>query len=317
VKRVRETGEAINRQATEWLARIDRQGLDAQLKAELDQWLDGDTRRRGAFLRARASWQALDRAGAMEPAAAKPQPSRRGLLWGGGAIAASLAGLLTVRVLGEKAERTEITTALGEIRRTPLSDGSMAAVNTETVLAVEMRPRQRDITLDRGEAWFLVAKDKTRPFVVAAGEVRVRAVGTAFSVRRRGGGADVQVTEGVVETWVVGREKQAIRLSAGSRAFIGDAGVEKAAVEAPVEIDRSLAWRSGQIILDGDTLGDAAAEFNRYNARKVVITDPAVARQTLVGRFRTNEPENFARAVAAMVGAPVRVTNDEIRVGAG
>ena len=61
--------------------------------------------------------------------------------------------------------------------------------------------RGRNVRIDKGEAWFQVAKDKKRPFVVAAGDVRVRAVGTAFSVRRLEEGADVQVTEGVVEVF--------------------------------------------------------------------------------------------------------------------
>jgi transmembrane sensor len=52
-----------------------------------------------------------------------------------------------------------------------------------------MKPGLRQVKLDRGEAWFQVAKDPQRPFVVESGPVRVRAVGTAFSVRRREGGA--------------------------------------------------------------------------------------------------------------------------------
>src|SRR3546814_10056817 len=56
------------------------------------------------------------------------------------------------------------------------------------------------ITLEEGEAWFQVAHDAHRPFVVDVGSVRIRAVGTAFSVRRNPEGVDVMVTEGVVET---------------------------------------------------------------------------------------------------------------------
>src|SRR3546814_6499165 len=75
-------------------------------------------------------------------------------------------------------------TAIGEIRRVPLSDGSLAAVNTQTTLDVTMKPELRQVALKDGEAWFQVAKDRSRPFVVEVGDVRVRAVGTAFAVKR-------------------------------------------------------------------------------------------------------------------------------------
>jgi hypothetical protein len=45
----------------------------------------------------------------------------------------------------------------------------MAAINTDTVLDVAMRPRLRQVKLDKGEAWFQVAKDPQRPFVVESG----------------------------------------------------------------------------------------------------------------------------------------------------
>jgi hypothetical protein len=77
-----------------------------------------------------------------------------------------------------------------------------------------------------------------------------------------------------------------------------------------------LAWRDGQIVLDGDGFGEAAAEFNRYNSRKIVIVGQGLADEKLVGWFRTNEPESFARAAAASFGAQVTVRGDAILVQA-
>lgn len=303
---MRETAEAIDDQAMRWIARIDRAALEPRAQADLDAWLAGDSRRRGAFLRAEAAWRMLDRASVpvdeADAAASEPaRVSRRWLMAGAGGLAASIA--LAIGLLGVSDPRpARIETARGEIRRVPLDDGSMAVVNTATKVAVALAPDARTVTLSQGEAWFQVAKDKTRPFVVSAGDVRVRAVGTAFSVRRRGGGADVQVTEGVVEAWVVGEEAQAVRIARGARAFIDVAAGPAIPSQAALEIDRSLAWRTGQIILAGDTLGEAAIEFNRYNSRKIVIDDPQLAAEKLVGRFRTNEPEAFVRAAVATLG---------------
>jgi transmembrane sensor len=169
------------------------------------------------------------------------------------------------------------------------------------------------VKLDAGEAWFEVAKDAARPFVVQAGPVRIRAVGTAFSVRRRGEGCDVLVTEGLVETWLDGLADRPSRLSAGFRSLIA-AGRDPVTIQAPEDIERSLSWRTGSIALEGQSLAEAAEEFNRYNERRIVVVDPALAKRRFAGLFRTNDPEGFANAVAATIGARVTIAPDVIRL---
>ncbi|MBI1685550.1 FecR family protein [Caulobacter hibisci] len=314
----RESAADIEACAARWVVRVDQGELPAGETAELESWLAGDPRRLGAYVRAQAGWTLLDRARvlggeATTPAPARP-PSRRALLAGGGvaAAAACIAALFVPRLLAAR-----YGTAVGEIRRVPLADGSMAAINTDTTLEVAMKPGKREVRLDRGEAWFQVAKDAQRPFVVESGPVRVRAVGTAFSVRRRDGGSEVLVTEGVVEVWSEGTGEAPRRVTAGERVFASDSAGAARPVPASLEITRELAWREGQIVLDGEAFGAAAEEFNRYNARKIVIVDRGLADQRLVGWFRTNEPESFARAAAASFGGRVTVRGDAILVEAG
>ncbi|HMN55541.1 MAG TPA: FecR domain-containing protein [Sphingopyxis sp.] len=317
----RETASEINDRAAALVARLDASGGDPAVQAEIDGWLAGDMRRRGAFFRAQSAWMMLDRASVLGAGHGEDEAidrgawlSRRRMMWGGAAAASAVvAGLAFGWGPGLFPAPTEhIQTAIGEIRRVPLPDGSMAAVNTGTKLAVQIGPEIRSIALDEGEAWFQVAHDRKRPFVVEAGDVRVRAVGTAFSVRRTDGGADVQVTEGTGEVWRVGAERDVRRVSAGAKTFVSYATGPAPAVEASVEIDRSLSWRSGQLIFDGDTLGAAAAEFNRYNAVQVRIADPALANEKFVGRFRTNEPDAFARATATILSARAEIRDGEI-----
>lgn len=321
----RETAQAINDRAAAWVARMDREGQDPVVRAELKAWLAADDRRRGAYFRAKAAWIMLDRAsvlGAGQPqshevaAAGVARFSRRRLLWGGGAAAAAAAAALVVGVttgmdfLG--APDLRIQTALGEIRRVPLSDGSLAAVNTQTALDVTMKPEVRRVALKTGEAWFQVAKDRDRPFIVEVGDLRVRAVGTAFAVRRMAGGIDVQVTEGVVEIWHVGDEADVQRVAAGNRAFISPDKAIMPVAAASEEIDKTLSWRTGQLIFDGDTVAEAVTEFNRYNVRKIAVTDASLGREKMVGRFRTNEPDAFARAVATLMDANAKIGSDGI-----
>ncbi len=313
-----ETAEAINEQAMLWIARLDRDGRDARLRAELDAWLAGEPRRQGAFLRAEAAWNMLDRASVLTPEQEPKAPPagmvRRRLLMGGGGLAASLVASAGGWLAWRTMHTLKIGAGKGEIRRVPLRDGSLAILNTETVVKVDLQRKVRSVALAQGEAWFEVAKDRTRPFVVAAGDVRVRAVGTAFSVRRLPTGAVVQVTEGVVETWRVGSEADAVRLGKGGKAIVTSDEKPAVVVDAAEHIDRDLAWRTGLIVLDGDTLAQAAAQFNRYNDRQIVIEDPELGAKTYIGRFHTNDPEAFVRSVSLTLGARIEATPEAYQI---
>jgi len=310
----REKAEDIEAEAARWVWRLDRDGRAPELETQLEAWLAGDARRRGAFLKAESVWTLLDlaREPGARPLARPARPvSRRTLLAGaGGAIAAAMVGA-GVMILREE----RFSTGLGEVRRVPLGDGSAVAINTASAVEVAFRRTQRTVRLQQGEAWFQVAHDVQRPFVVEAGPVRVRAVGTAFSVRRRADGADVLVTEGVVEVWAEGANRPPARLKAGQGAFVDASAVVRPAVAGPEAVDRKLEWRYGKIDLAGETLGEAVADFNRYNDRKLVIADPDIAGERLYGAFNTGGPDAFAAAVGASLGVEVEVRDSEIILG--
>jgi transmembrane sensor len=190
------------------------------------------------------------------------------------------------------------------------------AINTGSLATVDLEPDRRSVRIDRGELWFQVAKDPARPFIVEAGPVRVQAVGTAFAVRRRDGGADIFVTEGVVEAWSGQGAVKRIRIAAGEHAFIADdASITRSPADA-TSVYRTLAWREGKIDLSGVTLAEAAAEFNRYNHRRLVITDPAIGGETFDGILRTDDLEGFAMAVRDSLNVPVDFSDpSEVRIG--
>ena len=311
----RRSASEIDIDAARYVAQMDGDHWTDEREAELQRWLALDPRHPGALLRAQAAWMALNPPHAVqaepEPAPPERRIGRRAILAGGAAaVAASVAGGLML--LGG----TSYATSVGEIRRVPLGDGSIAAINTASAIDVKLDDAARNVRIEKGEAWFQVAKDKQRPFVVAAGRARVRAVGTAFSVRRRATGADILVTEGEVEVWADGAEGHRVRLKAGMRGFVADdAGIEQAQA-APSAIDRALAWRGGKVDLAGDRLDMAVAEFNRYNQRHLVIADPAIAAEQLDGVFRTDDPGGFARAVHIALDVPVDLSDPaQIRIG--
>ena len=302
--------------AAGWAVRRDARPLTQAEAAELDDWLAASDRNRGALLRAQATLAYLDRAASLaagrgfasEARPAAPRLGRRSFL-AATASAAAAAGIGAIALVQPWQQR--IDTAIGEVRRVPLEDGSVATLNTDTRLRVAMDKSERVVSLADGEAWFEVAHDPAKPFIVEAGDVRVRAVGTAFSVRRRDYGADILVTEGRVLAWRVGDAARPVAVDAGYKLYLATKAAARP-VKAEAEIERALAWRSGEIAFDGETLGEAVEEFNRYNRRKLVVADPALARAPLVGFFRANEPESFARAVSPMIGATATEQDDRI-----
>lgn len=317
----------INDRACQWAAALDR-GLDAEERAALDAWLAADRRHRGALLRAQAALSLLDRGRALAPRptdapeeseetevdsdpALSPSIDRRQLLrFGGGGLAAAILGALTFRLWPRG---VPIDTDIGEIRRMPLADGSVAVVNSASRVRVAFTRDRRDVELSHGEAWFEVAKNRNRPFTVKAGDMRVQAVGTAFDVRHLDDAPEVLVTEGTVRVWSAVHDAPPILVSAGHRAVAdAQAGIEVAPVAA-VASDKRLAWREGRIVLDDMTLAEAAVEFNRYHAEELVV-DPALADKRVIGWFRIDDLDGFANASAAMVGGRVKRERNVVRI---
>lgn len=210
-------------------------------------------------------------------------------------------------------------TPVGGLASVPMKDGSTVTLNTDSAIRLAVTETERRVQLERGEAFFEVAKDPSRPFVVVAGEKRVVAVGTKFSVRRVDDDLRVFVTEGKVRfeddslvaspavpssrdsgaipdagTVVPPDDRNAMLLTAGTIARAGDSGV--VVQEKPLaEIEDYLSWRSGYVTFRDVPLADAIAEFNRYNEQKIFIESPAVAAIRFSGKVRPTSFEGFVR----------------------
>jgi transmembrane sensor len=316
----------IDDEALDWVARETAGHMTADDRAAFDAWFGKHPRHQGAYLRARAIAHSLDGVKVQPslkprveeadmPAHALPSPGRRTLMIGG-AMAAGLAAVAVASFGPDLFGRGVYETAQGEFRKVQLADRSVLSISSASRVTVRLSGAQRRLTLERGETWFEVAKDRERPFVVEVGDVRVRAVGTAFSVRRLEGGADVLVTEGVVEVWANQGTATRQRLGAGGLAHIPADGSAIRVVTDPAEVERRLAWREGKLRFQNEPLGSAVAEFNRYNTRQLVVADAALRRKPLVGQYRIDQPEEFANDVQALLNVPVAIEPDTIRIGA-
>jgi transmembrane sensor len=305
----------IDARAAAWAVVLDAGELDANRRVELDAWMAEDRRHRGALLRAQAGLRLMDHGQVVSKMLPPPRrdadrAARIRSRWAWGVGLSTAAGLAAAAILWG-APASDFKTQVGEQRRVALQDGSVAMINTDSRLRVRLGGPERRITVRQGEAWFQVAKDHVHPFIVDAGPVHVRATGTAFSVRRRAGGAEVVVTEGRVVAWRDGQGGTPVAISAGQSAFVADSAAQVVRAKT-ARTEDVLAWRRGEIVFDGDTVASAVAEFNRYNERKIELADPEIGQRTIVGYFLIDQPEKFALAASRMTGGEMRQDGQRI-----
>ncbi len=321
----RETAKEIDSVAADWAARLDRGSLSPAEDQALDSWLAGDPRRAGAFAKARAVSLLSERARALGPGydpkafepsrMQPPQVSRRQLLWGGSAAASlAVASLAGYAVLGQG---QAYATDRGQMKVVPLSDGSVVSLNTASRIRVHYTHSRRTVYLEEGEALFDVVKDAARPFLVLAGTTKVTGAGSSFAVRHLADApVEVIVRTGFVDVAPAATLASRLRLDANMRVLApqGADRVEAPAVVAPVEVERATAWREGRIAFQGETLAKAAQEFERYSDTRIVIDDPAIAREEITGLFQVNDPVGFAHAVASSFDLRVAVSEKQVRL---
>ncbi len=321
---VRETHRDIDRAAAEWAARQDRGPLSPDEQAALDSWMRGDPRRRGALLRARAVSLISESARALGPDF-DPQPfaeprrarlSRRGVLtWSGAAVAAASLAALGVAT---SAAGAVISTERGEIRLVPLKDGSTVLLNTESRIRVRYDEGRRQVTLLKGEAYFSVARDERRPFVVEVEGRRLRTTQAGFRVRKlENDPVDLLVSQGLVNVSAAplfGAGK-VLTLSANTRLALADPAhrsPEQPRPIAPEAVTRELAWRDGKLAFEGETLGQAASAFARYSDTRIEIRDSDLAGEPVTGLFAASDPVGFSRAVAQVFDARLQRDGDRV-----
>jgi transmembrane sensor len=318
--------------AVQWVARTDRGPLTPEDAAALEQWLAQSPRHRGAFARAQAALAYFNAdlveaiADATDDGAPalrqrhppfEPAPamfSRRRLLWLGGGAAGAAAAAVGAFIRRAAPQAVSYTAQRGEIRLVPLSDGSLITLDTASTVAVQYARGARNIELRAGRALFDVAKDRTRPFIVTAGGLRVQAVGTSFVVRKPGSHPpEVLVREGIVDVGHHGGSAP-IRVGANMRVVASaNAGPALNVMSVdPAAVSRELAWRQGMLAFEDASLATVAEEFARYSETHIVIPDPKVAAERITGVFAANNPLGFARAAALSLGLKLDVETQKI-----
>jgi transmembrane sensor len=325
------TRTEIEEEAAQWTWRLDDEAFSAADQRAFEAWLHQDARHRRVFEEMSKVWSALD--GLAEAkrsekiaAFASAPPLARGAMprWWMSVAAAVLvlvaAGFWWLR---QGNEIQTLATAVGQQRNVTLVDGSIVTLNTNTIIETDLSRSLRQIYLRKGEAHFQVAHDRSRPFLVHAGDAVVRAVGTEFEVRLRPDQhVDIMVNEGRVEVQpntpagappAAGLASQSATraLAAGEQLSTASTGYAVQRV-SPAQLSSEMAWREGAIIFDGQPLAQAIAEIERYTEARIVVTDPGVAALRVGGRFRTDDVQGFFQGLEAALPVSVRRTPDGV-----
>jgi transmembrane sensor len=221
--------------------------------------------------------------------------------------------------LTELAPWAQYHTNLGKVLPITLADGTTVVLNTDTEIRVRISDKRRNVELLRGEALFQVSHDPSRPFEVEVDGVRVKAIGTAFSVRLCDWEHfDVLMREGVVTlvraSWqefipdILQPRKQ--KLSKGDVANVsrGTATIRTLTAE---EVTRRLAWVKGRLNFDGLSLRNAVKEMNRFNRWRLQIDDPSIADLRIGGDFNATDPSVFVAALTRVFDVQATYSTDE------
>ncbi|MBO9713303.1 FecR domain-containing protein [Sphingomonas sp.] len=311
--------DTVEQAAAEWLGRREEAAWSATDEAAFGAWMEASLAHKAAYWRLEHGWRMADRIGALGPVepVAAPPASRRPARIALAALAASLLVALVGSALWLMRPQTvpiaRFHTPVGGHQLVALADGSRIELNTATEVRSAVGAARREVWLDRGEAYFEVALRRGEAFIVHAGSRTITALGTKFSVRCDGDTVSVSVLEGSVriEDALRGGAAASATATKGDRVIIR--GVSTLVAAQSVErVEDALAWRDGMLAFDQTPLSEAAAEFNRYNHRRLVIDDPAVASIRIGGAFQASNVDAFARLLKDAYGLRMTVRQDEI-----
>ena len=298
-----EADDRLAEEAAGWVARLQSADATDQDRRAFALWLQRDPAHQPAYDDFKVLWAELKDVPIPSGRLKKLKASRR-------AAVGNVLALGVIAVLGTALYRMGFVdrlradhyTAVGEIRSVTLADGSRVDLNTDTAIIVRYTPEERRIDLIRGEAFFDVAANAQRPFVVHGGALDAMALGTRYAVQGPSAAAPagVQVESGRVGVTGAGGR---VVLGAGEAARLGDQG---RLVVTRADTASSTAWRGGKLVFSGEPLRQVLATLELYRHGRIIVLDAAAAEQRVSGIFDLNDTDQALQVLEDSL--PVAVT---------
>ena len=194
-----------------------------------------------------------------------------------------------------------------------MADGSRLLLNTDSAVTIDIASNVRQVSLLRGEVFFEVAHAPQRPFWVIAGEARARVTGTEFSVGRTKDNVTITVAKGRVETSVNNHDDEITPLVPGESAHYQ--GTNLISFQA-VDVDKTLAWRNGQMVFVQQSLNEVVEQINRYRPGLLIIRDEQLKKRAVTAVFSVEQLDEAIKALEQTLGIhAIRLTNYLILLG--
>jgi transmembrane sensor len=312
------TRREIRTRAAKWRERRDRPDWSADCQVGLDAWLAESPAHMVAYLRVDSVWERADRLNALRSPVAdvenSPHSGVKPVTLVKFAVASAVLAMLSIgaAIFLQRPAQQIYATTVGGHETLSLDDGSQIELNTDTVVRVSYGARRRMVFLDKGEAYFQVTHNSARPFEVLAGEHRIVDLGTKFLVRRDESRFEVALTEGRAQLEEIGGARSSPTILAPGDVVVATANSVSARKKSVQALTKELGWRSGMLVFQNTPIADVAEELNRYNHKKLIVADPAIARLTIGATIPTNGLEAFTRVAREVFGLHVVDRGDEI-----
>ena len=319
----RESWDAVKSQAADWAVR-GQTSLSRAEREMFEAWLNADARHAYAYDAAFVACEDL--------AALADVPEARVLLgtpswrerviallrnlppvhWlavrpqrrlAGGMVLAALA----LFVLNPPTRSPVYETQTAELRAVTLADGSIVTLSGNSRLETNFTRGERRVALTRGDAFFAVTKDPSRPFLVTAGETVVRVVGTKFDVKQSAEEVRVAVVEGVVEVGERASPAHPQTITVGQQITAARHG-NKMEFRVSELTPPTTAARSLRLDYNGAKLRDIIADANRYYAPGVELSSDNLGDLLVTTSFRSTQVDKMVDSLVEIL--PVEVDHD-------
>ena len=261
-------------------------------------WLAADPAHGRAWARVTLLWQRLDEVTPILAADTPRRPAPPQRYWTRRAAAvALLIGAVGYAGL-QRVNAADHETGIGERRTIDLPDGSSAELGAATALSVAFDARERQIRLQRGDAFFQIAPEPGRPCCIDAGDSRTETKGGILRVGIRRNTVTVSLIAGAASVQWAGLAP--IELLGGQ-----ELRCERGAPPTLRQADAATARRAlrdGRLVFQDVPLGEVIADLERHRHGRIVILDDGIAGIPVTGAFRTDATDAALETIAATLG---------------
>ena len=286
--------DAITDAAAHWCMRLHAVDCSAEERLAFEQWRDAHPLHAFEYEAMLEIWDVAEHL--PRPVTPPSVPLNKPLhAWRRYAIAASVCALALPLAaysgwnLGWLPNSYQHFEATDNVRQVTLKDGSQVELNLNTELTFSNYKDERRVTLKKGEAFFQVSHDLSHPFVVRAGEGKIRVTGTRFNVWLYEDQVRVNLIEGsVLVTSNAALPGDGLRLGPAMQAQYRH-GDYTPQISQTYANNNALAWRSGKLVLDNLALNEALPLINRYLSKPLKLADASTGAIRVGGVYNIKE----------------------------